>query len=88
MDGGMAGAGDGGASAQGPSTGTTYKFGVKPGQGANREDLGGKKKRKSLPTMPASTGSTGEHITNERTRPARKRPKVTGGSTFPADGSR
>jgi hypothetical protein len=83
---GFAGAGEGGPSAQGPSTGTTYKFGVKPGQGANREDIGGRKRKgKSLPTMPQSEQSL---PANERVRPARKRTKVTSGTTFPADGSR
>lgn len=68
MPDGFPGAGEGGASAQGPSTGTTYKFGVKPGQGANREDIGGKKKKgKHPPTFVPSEQPS------ERTRPRRKK---------------
>ena len=75
---GFPGAGEGGASAQGPST--AYKYGVEPDEGANKEDLAKKKKR--LPTRPVDEQGL---PANERVRPRRKR--VVSGTTSPPDRS-
>jgi hypothetical protein len=74
---GFPGAGEGGTSAQGPSS--TYKYGVTPGKGANKEDLA---KKKRLPTRPVDEQGL---PANERVRPRRKR--VVSGTTSPPDRS-